>query len=492
MTTKSECAESNESNPMRAQSSPIPNLTLGNRAALCLAHAIKLCSIGAVGKFQEAKKSGMKLKLNQQSKPLLTYCVPRHRLWASGRCDKCRISLVPFVLFVILVAIAVTSSAPFVTATEDEPKSAEQEIKAWIEDLGSENYSKRQLATLRLSKRNADSMPFVIQAANDATGEKADRLFQFLSSIASDPYSESGKKAFDSLNQLAALRTTSKSIRAEKILQVIGAEQRDAAINLLDECKATLRDFRKLQVMSGSVDVKQPLVIDRKFTGNAADLACLKWLTDVQFVRLEGPQISREILQQVIALPHLKKLQLIETELTAKDLVVLRDAPDLDLLEIVYSPMGDESAELLTSLPVWGNVYLFGTKLTQSGEQTLKSKLDGIELFVSRGGFLGVVALGTSTVINEAVFGGAAEKAGLLRGDKMLSVNNVPITLFEDLRKQLAKFADGEKVTIEFERVIPTRLDLPFGEFPQGPLLQREKFQAEVTLGRRTDFNRER
>ena len=58
--------------------------------------------------------------------------------------------------------------------------------------------------------------------------------------------------------------------------------------------------------------------------------------------------------------------------------------------------------------------------------------------------------------------------------------------------KQLAKFADGEKVTIEFERVIPTRLDLPFGEFPQGPLLQREKFQAEVTLGRRTDFNRER
>ena len=171
---------------------------------------------------------------------------------------------------------------------------------------------------------------------------------------------------------------------------------------------------------------------------------------------------------------------------------MLRDAPDLDLLEIVYSPIGDESAELLTSLPVWGNVYLFGTKLTQSGEQTLKSKLDGIELFVSRGGFLGVVALGNSTVIYDAVLGGAAEKAGLLRGDKMLSVNDVPITLFEDLRKQLAKFADGEKVTIEFERVIPTRLDLPFGEFPQGPLLQREKFQAEVTLGRRTDFNRER
>ncbi len=378
------------------------------------------------------------------------------------------------------------------TAKEDEPKSAEQEIKAWIEDLGSDNYSKRQLATLRLSKQNAASMPFVIQAANDATGEKADRLFQFLSSIASDPHSDSGKIAFDSLNQLAASRTTSKAIRAEKILQVIGAEQRDAAIILLDECKASLRDLRRLQVMSGSVDVKQPLVIDRKFTGNAADLACLKWLTDVQFARLEGPQISREVLQQVICLPHLKKLQLIETELTAEDLVVLRDSPDLDLLEIVYSPIGDESTELLTSLPVWGNVYLFGTKLTKSGEQTLQSKLDGIELFVSRGGFLGVVALGNSTVIYEAVTGGAAEKAGLQKGDKMLSVNNVPISLFEDLRKQLAKFADGEKVTIEYERVVRTRIELPFGEFPQRPLLQREKDQVEVTLGRRTDINRER
>ncbi len=434
----------------------------------------------------------MKFKLNQPSKQLVTHCVPSHRLPASGRRDYCHVSRFPFALFAILVAIFVQASSLFSTAKEDEPKSAEQEIKAWIEDLGSDNYSTRQLATLRLSKQNAASMPFVIQAANDATGEKADRLFQFLSSIASDPHSESGKIAFDSLNHLAASRTTSKSIRAEKILQVIGAEQRDVAINLLDECKANLRDLRRLQVMSGSVDVKQPLVIDRKFSGNAADLACLKWLTDVQFARLEGPQISREILQQVISLPHLKKLQLVETELTAEDLVVLRDAPDLDLLEIVYSPIGDESAELLTSLPVWGNVYLFGTKLTKSGEQTLKSKLDGIELFLSRGGFLGVVALGNSTVITEAVQLGAAEKAGLRRGDKLLSVNGVPITLFEDLRKQLAKFADGERVTIEFDREDRPRLDLPFGEFPQRGIPQREKFQVEVTLGRRTDINRER
>ncbi len=439
----------------------------------------------------------MKSNLNQPSNRLQTHCVPTVQLQASGRLDNWRFSR-----FAIgaLIWMNMLFFAQFLSAKDDEPKSAKQEIVGWIEDLGSEDYSVRQLATLRLSQKKADSIPFVILAVNEATGERADRLFQFLSSIAADPYSDSGKLAFDSLNELAASRTTSKSIRAGKILQVIGAEQRDAALDLLDECKATIRD-RELQVMSSSMFLRQPLVIDRKFTGNAADLACLKWLTDVTFVRLEGPQISREILQQVIGLPHLKKLQLVETALDKEGLAVLRDAPDLDLLEIVYSPISDESVEMLTSLPVWGNVYLFGTKLTQSGHQSLKSKLDGVELFVSRGGFLGVKARGNSTIIDEIVNGGAAGRAKLRRGDKMLSVNGVPIFLFEDLRKQLAHFADGEEVVLEVERNEDSPFELqqrfrqggiPQIEEPRRELPKRERKLVPVTLGKRESLDRDR
>ncbi len=336
---------------------------------------------------------------------------------------------------------------------DDGPKPSKLEIMAWIDDLGSNDYSKRQLATIGLGNRKADAMPFVIEAIADATGEKADRLFQFISSIAAEPYSESGKLAFDALSKLAQSRTTSKSIRAEKILQVIGAEQRDLALDLLVACRIPLRD-RRMQVMSSNPDIAQPLVIDREFSGNAEDLGCLRWLTKVQFAKLEGPRISREVLQQVIGLPHLKKLQLVDTDLTAEDLEILRDAPDLDLLEIVYSPIGDEAVDVLLSLPVWGNLYLFGTKLTPIGSQSLKSQLDGVDLFMSRGGFLGVRALGNSNVIDDVVDGGAAKRDGLLRGDKMLSVNGRSILLFEDLRKELANFADGETVTIEVERTL--------------------------------------
>lgn len=424
------------------------------------------------------------------------HCVPCNQLKASGQTVICRIR---WSATAFLLAISTLFSAKIGQSNDDVPEKFKKEIKSWIEDLGSDDYSTRQVATLRLNKCTEDSIPFLAEAAGTATGEKSDRLFQFLSSIASDPYSDSGKLAFDSLNELAASRTTSKAIRAEKILQVIGAEQREAAIRSLENLKASLRD-REIQVMSGKFYMKQPLVIDRKFTGTAEDLACLKWLSDIEFVRLEGPQISRQVLKHVITLPHLKKLQLIETNLNVEDLAVLKDAPDLDLLEFVYSPIGDESVDLLLKLPVWGNLYLFGTKLSSSGQQSLNSQLDGVELFLSRGGFLGVQALGNSAVIDQVVRGGAAEAAGLRKDDKMLSVNGVPIQLFEDLRKQLAKFADGETVVIEMERRVPigegqnreNPLEFPQLDFQMRGNYERKKFQVPVTLGKRSDTFRDR
>lgn len=438
----------------------------------------------------------MKSKVNKHSIRFGTHCVPSKHLKASGQTANCRIR---WFANVFLLAIYLVTSSQACYSKDDLPEADKKEIKSWIQDLGSDDYSTRQVAALRLSKREVDAIPFLTDAANTATGEKLDRLLQFLSSVASDPYSESGKLAFDSLSEMAATRTTGKAIRAEKILQVIGAEQREAAIRLLEALRVSLRD-REIQVMSSRIHMKQPLVIDRKFTGTAEDLACLKWLTDIEFVRLEGPKISRQVIQHVITMPHLKKLQLVETDLNAGDLAVLQDAPDLDLLELVYSPIGDESVDLLLKLPVWGNLYLFGTKLSSSGQQSLKSQLDGVELFLSRGGFLGVQALGNSAVISEVVRGGAAEAAGLRRDDKMLSVNGVPIQLFDDLRKQLAKFADGESVVIEYERKVPIEagqekgdpLDLPQFDFPMRGPFERRKFQVPVILGKRADTTRDR
>jgi len=383
--------------------------------------------------------------------------------------------------FLALACVAIVallcSTAP---ALSQQDTPAPSLILKWISDLNSPNYYVRQVATMELNANASSAIPYVIEAAHTASGEQLDRLYSFLSAIAIDPSSEQGKPAYEAIESLSKSRATAKAMRAEKILEVIGAEQRDLAIDFLQQNGIDFNP-REFQVMNARVLIPNPIIINHRFTGNVQDLDCLKWLTDVEFACLAGPKIDGRVLQHVLTLPRLKKLQLVETKLTVEDFKLLKQAPDLNLLEVIYAPIGDESIELLSQLPVWGNMYLFGTKLTKAGQEYLKSKVDGVDLFVSRGAYLGVVCLQNSLVINEVSRGGAAERASLQRGDKLLSVNQVPIIVFEDLRRELAKFSDGEEVVIEYERRFgfSMRRDIP--PAPES----KETFSVTVVLGRR-------
>jgi hypothetical protein len=294
-------------------------------------------------------------------------------------------------------------------------------------------------------------------------------------------------------------------MRAQKILQVIGDEQRELSLDRLQRLQVELRD-RYFQVISSRVYVRNALVIDATFPGTASDLECLKWLTDVEFVKLEGPEINRELLKHVAKMRGLKRLQLVQTELRSEDLEALTEAPDLDLLEIIYSTIGDEAVDVLSRVPVLGDFYLFGTNLTQDGQQELRSRIDGVDFVFARGGFLGVQCQATSVIID--MVSGAAEIAGLRRNDRIRRINNIPVVVFEDLRRELAKFAVGEQVVIELERVsypfeLPDQTELPDDarltaeelERLRGRLQRKEKRETltvPVTLGRRQEIPRDR
>ena len=88
------------------------------------------------------------------------------------------------------------------------------------------------------------------------------------------------------------------------------------------------------------------------------------------------------------------------------------------------------------------------------------------------------------------------------------TINNIPVVVFEDLRRELAKFAVGEQVVIEFERVsypfespdkseLPDDTKLPADELERlrGRLQRREKRETltlPVTLGKRQEIPRDR
>ena len=329
----------------------------------------------------------------------------------------------------------------------------QEQIEAWVKELKDERFAVREAAENQLARNLTIILPTLIEIAKaDGSGSPCG-LLQFLGFVAQDAWSDQGKLAYACLGQIAKERTTQRAILAQRIIQSISVSMREQTLERLERVGVLCQD-RELSVLTQVRQVKNALVIDQEFRGTQEDIDLLPWLFDIQFVKLEGPAISPEILQAVVKLPQLRSLQIVETKLTSKDLRPLLAASDMDLLEILYSPVDDQCIEILQDVPIFGDLQLFGTELSAKGATELIARMETANVFVGRGGFLGVTCDPGSLVIQQAIKDGPAFKAGIKMNDKLRKINGVPIYNFEDLRKQLAKSAAGESVVVEYDRPV--------------------------------------
>ena len=329
----------------------------------------------------------------------------------------------------------------------------QEQIEAWVKELEDERFAVREAAENQLARNLTVILPTLIEIAKADGSESPCGLLQFLGFVAQDAWSDQGKLAYACLGQIAKERTTQRAILAQKIIQSISVSMREQTLERLERVGVLCQD-RELSVLTQVRQVKNALVIDQEFRGTQEDIDLLPWLFDIQFVKLEGPAISPEILQAVVKLPQLRSLQIVETKLTSKDLRPLLAASDMDLLEILYSPVDDQCIEILQDVPIFGDLQLFGTELSAKGATELIARMETANVFVGRGGFLGVTCDPGSLVIQQAIKDGPAYKAGIKMNDKLRKINGVPIYNFEDLRKQLAKSAAGESVVVEYDRPV--------------------------------------
>ncbi|MFN5102809.1 MAG: PDZ domain-containing protein [Planctomycetota bacterium] len=329
----------------------------------------------------------------------------------------------------------------------------QEQIEAWVKELEDERFAVREAAENQLARNLTVILPTLIEIAKADGSESPCGLLQFLGFVAQDAWSDQGKLAYACLVQIAKERTTQRAILAQKIIQSISVSMREQTLERLERVGVVCQD-RELSVLTQVRQVKNALVIDQEFRGTQEDIDLLPWLFDIQFVKLEGPAISPEILQAVVKLPQLRSLQIVETKLTSKDLRPLLAASDMDLLEILYSPVDDQCIEILQDVPIFGDLQLFGTELSAKGATELIARMETANVFVGRGGFLGVTCDPGSLVIQQAIKDGPAFKAGIKMNDKLRKINGVPIYNFEDLRKQLAKSAAGESVVVEYDRPV--------------------------------------
>ncbi|MFN6400548.1 MAG: PDZ domain-containing protein [Planctomycetota bacterium] len=385
---------------------------------------------------------------------------------------------------------------------QDPP--AQKQINAWVQELSDDRFAVREAAQQQLVKHLGDSLPTLIQIAetphtDQFASESSDAVLQFLGIIAQDALSDQGKLAYGCLTRISQERTTQRAIMAQKIIQSIAVEMRQRALDRLERVGVVCAD-RHLSVLTQLRDVKNALVIDEQFTGTEDDLALLPWLFDVQFVKLEGPAVSRTMLEKIVSLPQLRSLQVIETNLRSEDLRPLLLAPDMDLIEILYSPVDDQCIKILEDVPIFGDLQLFGTDVSAQGALELVARIETANVFVGRGGFLGITCEPSSLVIQESIPNGPASKAGIRMNDKLRKINGVPIYNFDDLRKQLAKSAAGESVAVEYDRPImalrpleqnPENKNRNPGGIQRLQLDGYETRQVDVILGKRpSDMNR--
>lgn len=363
-------------------------------------------------------------------------------------------------------------------------KVTAEQIHQWIAELKSDNYSARESASRKISRHLDEALPFVVEAAEEESELGGERLLQFLGFVGQDALSSEGRLAFDTLKKVSEERTTNRAVVAQKILENISIQMRELAMDRLKRAGVSCED-RYLSVLTRMKEIKSALVIDQRFTGSAGDLELLPWLFDVQFVKLEGPAITRDVLALVAKMPKLNSLQIIETNLQSSDIECLTEAPDLELLEILYTPIDDSSIDILEQLPVFGDLQLFGTLLTAKGAIEVVDRIDTANVFVGRGGFLGITCEPSSLIIREVIPEGPAALAGIRTLDKLVSVDGVPISNFDELRRELAKSASGEKVMVEYERPMVSFRRDPTSDAPGMRQVEYTPFRVEVTLGRR-------
>jgi hypothetical protein len=340
------------------------------------------------------------------------------------------------------------AQGPAIPASNMDAKSTSD----WIDQLSAASFGARQMARIQILRQQRDGLPELEAALDQADADLSWQLISILSDLAADPNAGPGPEA------LAVLQRTAKSPRshlaelARRSLDSLGYQQRRVVERELVQMGA-FAGYANIQVITVANQELFHLRIDEDFTGNAEDLRRLQWLHGIEMLILEGEQVDRQWLLQASKMPNLRILQLRRTRLNQEDLKQLHEFPRLETLELIYSSIGDESIDTLVELPVWGNLRLFGTRISPDGFSQLAEKLTDIELVYGRGGYLGVSIRDLNgVVISETIPGGAAQQAGLMPDDRLLAINQQPLLRFEDLRKELSKFAPGDSIEVLYER----------------------------------------
>ncbi len=350
------------------------------------------------------------------------------------------------IAWLTLNLVALSASA------QNDDSLAADGLDRWVDDLGHDQYLRREKASRKLIEIGPVAIGSLVEATRSGDLEVIERALEVITEIAmvNAPADDGG--AWDRLSALAATGTGQSASRAELALSEIRAHRAAQARAALKAAGifVGVDEFVVRSLAQHRLIVR----IDDNWDGETQSLQWLRWLDGIENAHIAGKAVSRDVLQQVVKIPELKSIAIVDATVDESTLEPLKQLTRILSLEFRYVALKDEYRDLLSSLPIRASLELMGTGISAEVVESMRQALPGLQITHRQGGFLGVQCMDADDVceISKVLPDSAAEQAGLIPGDVIVEVDSAPISRFRDLQQEINKHVPGDEMEVKFRR----------------------------------------
>lgn len=331
-------------------------------------------------------------------------------------------------------------------------KSSPRPITYWVQQLGHPHYLRREMASKKLTEAGPDVIEHLVAVVGSGDLEVVERAVRVITQIAlsGPPMNDGG--AWDQLNQMASSGVGRQASVARSALGEVRKHRARQAREALEAAGIFVGiDEFVISAISRPMLIVQ---IDDQWNRDVESLQWLRWLDDVENARLKASAVTPEVVRAITDVPGLRTLAIVDAKVTDETLQPLTEMSRLHSLEFRYVPLTDAQGDLIASMPIRVSLNLMGTGISKEKVDSMKAQLPGLQIDHRQGGFLGVTCIDNLDVceISGVVNGGAAEVAGIIKGDIIIRIDDTPITKFRDLQQAINQHLPGDEVEVKYRR----------------------------------------
>ncbi|TWU42587.1 PDZ domain-containing protein [Novipirellula artificiosorum] len=339
----------------------------------------------------------------------------------------------------------------FSQTNAEQDAESDPVLRVWVEQLGSEQFHQRKSATAKLIKAGPKAVPALVEAMASADLETIDRAVHCLSEIAMKQSPDNEEGAWGELLRLSRSAGSRATLSQAAIDEIRDARESQAVIMLARSGVTVGLDLFMVRAVSTPQMVVQ---IDENWSGELEPLRWLRWIQEIEFARVKGDAIRKEVIERLIEMPKLNTIAIVEGKVDANVIELLQRMQRVNSLEFRYVPLTPEMGDEIVKIPIRVSLNLMGTGIPVAKVEQMRTQLPGLHIDHRQGGFLGVQCYSGFNIcrINEVLEGKPAEKAGLLPGDEILGIDDAAVTKFEDLQDAINQKVPGDEVEVLFRR----------------------------------------